>query len=350
MLAKSVVLIDILSSGVPGREHFRIEDSTVEVPAELDAGCVLVKLLVISADPYLRGAIKGPPSGSVAAGGVMNGFVGGKVVASTNEKWSAGDLFGGALPFTTVQLLKPEALANTLMWKLTGLIEEADISRAIGILGMPGATAYGGLCDILRPNKGETVFVSAASGAVGGLVGMIAKTVYDCKVVGSCGGPAKCAVVKDKFNFDEAIDYKTATNADELGALLKTHAPDGIDMYFENVGGMHWDASLAALRPKGRIAVCGQIAEYNSVTGSASSNLTLNPMKMIYTQQRIEGFVSTRWLMDPEAKWLKEMHKWMTEGKLKVQETFFDGIDRWPDAFNALFTGANLGKVVVRVD
>jgi NADPH-dependent curcumin reductase CurA len=144
-----------------------------------------------------------------------------------------------------------------MSWKLTGLIDENDIGLGIGILGMPGSTAYGGLIDVLRPNKGETIFISAASGAVGSLVGMIAKNIYECKVIGSVGGPEKCALVKEKFGFDHAIDYKKCNSADELSAALKAVAPEGIDMYFENVGGMHFEVAFNSLRNGGRMAICG---------------------------------------------------------------------------------------------
>eukprot|EP01034_Spumella_vulgaris_P039507 gene39507-48816_t len=163
----------------------------------------------------------------------MKGFIAGKVLASKNPKWQKDDLIGGSLPFSTVQIVSQEQLASTVTWKLTGLIDESQISYGVGVMGMPGSTAYGGLIDVLRPNEGETIFISTASGAVGGLVGQLAKHLYKCKVVGSVGGPAKSALIRDKFGF-EAIDYKTANNAAELIALLKTAAPEGIDMYFEN--------------------------------------------------------------------------------------------------------------------
>jgi len=325
MKASSVVLIDNLPSGVPGPEHFRIDSS--DVSDSVGDNGILIKILVMSADPYLRGRIKAPGDGNIAAGEVMAGFVGGKVLKSANSKWVEGDLFGAHLPFATVQLLTGDVLAKTLMWKLTDMITEDNISYSIGILGMPGATAYGGLVDVLRPKPSETIFISAASGAVGGLVGQMSKQIYDCKVIGSCGGEEKCNLVKDSFGYDAAVDYKQVANATELIAKLKEVAPDGIDMYFENVGGMHFEASMEVLRPRGRIAVCGQISEYNSATPQLCA---FNPMKMIYTNQRIEGFVSTRWLSGQEGNFLVDMHKWLTEGKLKPQETFFDGIDQWP--------------------
>jgi NADPH-dependent curcumin reductase CurA len=268
------------------------------------------------------------------------------VLKSGNSKWVEGDLFGAHLPFTTVQLLTGATLAKTLIWKLTDLIGEDQISLSIGILGMPGATAYGGLTDVLRPNKGETIFISAASGAVGGLVGQMSKQIYGCKVIGSCGGEEKCVLVKETFGYDGAIDYKQTADAAGLVAKVKELAPDGIDMYFENVGGMHFEAAMELLRPRGRVAICGQISEYNNATPQLCA---FNPLKMIYTNQRIEGFVSTRWLSGQEGNFLRDMHLWLSEGKLKPKETFFEGIEQWPLAFQSLFTGTNVGKVVIRV-
>jgi NADPH-dependent curcumin reductase CurA len=164
-------------------------------------------------------------------------------------------------------------------------------------------------------------------------------------VVGSVGGPVKSALIKEKYGF-EAIDYKTVSTAPELIALLKGVAPDGIDMYFENVGGIHFEAAMDQLRPKGRVAVCGMISDYHT---SADIKCSFNPMKMIYTAQRIEGFVCFPWLDGSKGHFLTDMSDWLKEGVVQVDETFFEGIEQWPNAFQALFTGANVGKVVVRV-
>lgn len=345
-IAKSVALKEPFDEGVPGPEHFDIVESEVPQLTSDQEGWISVKITAMSADPYLRSAVK--TTGSVGAGGTMNGFVVGKVLTSNgNEKWQVGDSFGAALPFTTIQNLSPDAMSKTIMWKLSGLVEsDQELSLGLGVLGMPGSTAYGGLTDVLAPKNGETIFISAASGAVGSLVGMLAKRVFNCTVIGSCGGPEKCALIKEKFGFDHAIDYKTISNAQELTAALKAVAPDGIDMYFENVGGMHFDAAFASLRPHGRIAVCGGISQYNSVPELNS----INPLQMIYTFQRIEGFVCMPWLSGQKGNFLSDMHQYLREGKLVVQETFYDGIESWPEAFQALFTGKNLGKVVVKIE
>eukprot|EP00602_Paraphysomonas_sp_CaronLab_P010703 CAMPEP_0185039032 /NCGR_PEP_ID=MMETSP1103-20130426/35443_1 /TAXON_ID=36769 /ORGANISM="Paraphysomonas bandaiensis, Strain Caron Lab Isolate" /LENGTH=345 /DNA_ID=CAMNT_0027577761 /DNA_START=19 /DNA_END=1053 /DNA_ORIENTATION=- len=342
--SKSVVLKASLDEGLPGPEHFDIVENIVNDPQQ---GEIQVQILAMSADPYLRIRIKSESAfGAVKPGSVMDGFVVGKVVRSNGvSKWSEGDTFGAMMPFTTIQNLSEEKLASTLMWKLSDMVSEDELTLGLGILGMPGSTAYGGLVHVLRPNIGETIFVSAASGAVGSLVGMIAKNVYNCTVIGSCGGPEKCALIKEKFGFDHAIDYKTVSSAEELKAAILKVAPDGIDMYFENVGGIHFDAAFSTLRTKGRIAVCGGISEYNAST--PEQHPSFNPMNMVYTMQRIEGFLAGPYLTGQEGNFLQDMHKFLRDGKIVKQETEFQGIESWPMAFQALFTGKNKGKVVV---
>jgi len=350
VLSKSVILLQSVDEGIPGPEHFDIAVS--DVP-DLDVdGSIQVQLIAISADPYLRGTIKSVKSGltHVEPGQNMLGFVAGKVIASRgNEDWVVGDLFGGLLPFTTVQNLTPEKLKVTTLWKLTDILSEEELTLGIGLLGMPGATAYGGLIDVLAVKEGETIFVSAASGAVGSLVGMIAKNVYHCTVIGSCGGAEKCALIKEKFGFDFAIDYKAVNDKDKLIAALKEVAPNGIDMYFENVGGFHFDAAFASLGRGGRIAVCGGISQYNSKRELVEGN-TINPMAMVYTGQRIEGFISWPWLVGAKGNFLKDMARFLREGKVVAQETYFDGVEKWAEGFQSLFTGKNLGKVVIRAN
>eukprot|EP01039_Chlorochromonas_danica_P000629 gene629-684_t len=347
VLSKSLILAEHVNEGLPEPHHFRIEEQEVdlnELKASLPEGGLLVQLEVVSADPYLRGGIKS--TGSAVVGKPLVAFVAGKVLSSKNSAWVEGDLFGANLPVVTVQVITPEALARTARWKLTDLIDEAHISYGIGILGMPGSTAYAGIEGILRPNPGETIFISAASGAVGGLAGMIAKHKYGCKVIGSAGGPEKCAFVKSFYGYDHCIDYKGVHSAEDLIAKVREVAPEGIDMYFENVGGIHFEAALKLLRPRGRIAICGQIADYNK---KDTPTYQVNTMGMIYTQQRIEGFVCSEWLTGQKGNFLAEMSAWLKEGKVRAQETVFHGLQAWPEAFQSLFTGKNLGKAVVSV-
>jgi NADPH-dependent curcumin reductase CurA len=345
MLSKSLILVQNQDEGLPESTTFRIDINEVNIDNlknSLLPNQLLVQLLVASADPYLRGQIKS--TGSFKAGQVMQCFVAGKVLHSTHNDWIEGDLFGANLPVTSIQVISPQSTG--MLWKLTSYLDEEHISQGVGVLGMPGSTAYAGIEGILRPNQNETIFISAASGAVGGLSGMIAKHKYNCKVIGSAGGEEKCALVTSAFKYDHCINYKNANNADELTAMLKEVAPEGIDMYFENVGGMHFEAAMRTLRVKGRVAVCGQIAEYNK---KEITYTPVNIMGMIYTQQRIEGFLCFDWLVGKKGKFLEEMSGWLKEGLLHVQESHYEGLEKWPEAFHDLFTGKNLGKVVVHI-
>lgn len=344
IVIESLQLIAPLDEGMPGPEHFRIvrtERTLAELEADVEEGGVLIRNLVFSADPYLRGAIKS--TGSLKS--QMAGFVAGKIIASKNPKWAVGDLFGGNLPFINVKVLTAQEAAG--IWSLTGKITEDQISYGIGVLGMPGSTAYGGLIDVLQAKQGETIFISGAAGAVGGMVGMLAKTLFNCTVIGSCGGPQKGAFIKEQYGFDHAIDYKTINTREEMVEALRAVAPNGIDLFFDNVGGIHLEAALEVLRPRGRVAICGQIQEYNN---KVPSPVNWHPFKMIYAQQRIEGFVCHDWLVGKRGNFHSDMPHWLQEGKIaKVQETVFAGIDNWPLAFQSLFTGGNTGKVVVRL-
>mmetsp|Transcript_74301 Transcript_74301/g.119912 ORF Transcript_74301/g.119912 Transcript_74301/m.119912 type:complete len:362 (-) Transcript_74301:335-1420(-) len=338
-MAKTIILKTTLDEGIPGPEHFEVVPS----PAPVIGDGVLVQLLAISADPYMRNRIKS--GGDFKAGGPMAGFVSGKILESRVPDWKVGDLFGAVLPYTDVQAVAAEELKG--FRRLTGLLKsEAEISLGIGALGMPGSTAYGGLIDILQPKKGETIWVSGAAGAVGSMVGMMAKHVYGCTVVGSAGGPEKCRMVKEKFGFDHCVDYKACDTSKDMIIALRKVAPKGIDMYFENVGGMHFEAAMSCLRPRGRVAVCGVISGYNEAKLPPNK---LNLGNMIYTGQRIEGFECMPWLLGKRGNFLTDMSGWVRDGKVRAEETFFDGMESFGSAFQALFVGGNVGKVVVRV-
>jgi NADPH-dependent curcumin reductase CurA len=343
-IAKTVTLTTLIPSGLPGPEHFSIQESPAPEEKDLKEGGILIQVLCMSPDPYLRGGLK---TGDVPR--TMSGFVSGIILASKSDKWNNGDFFGASLPYCTLQIVSAEHMAKTVMWKLTGHVDQEHISYGCGILGMPGATAYGGLIDVLRPSKtatGEVIWVSGSAGAVGSMVGQLAKQVFGLKVLGSCGGPKKCELVKEKFGFDYVIDYKTVSTAEELAAAIKEGAPDGIDMYFDNVGGIHFEAAMATLRPHGRVAVCGGISEYNAAEKVPQK---FYPMQLIYSFQRVEGFMCMPWLSGAKGNFLKDMSQWLKEDKIKVEETKFDGIDQWPLAFQSLFTGGNTGKVIVNV-
>lgn len=336
-MSKCVHIKGPILSGVPGPEHFEIISS--EAKSCTAEGEIRLEARVLSADPYLRGGCK-----TKKAGEAMAGFVAGVVVESKAAKFPVGSLVGTSANFATDQIVDT---TKTVIWDLTPHIDESQISLGIGVLGMPGSTAYGGFIDVLRPKEGETLWVSAAGGAVGSLVGQLAK-IKGCVAVGTCGGDEKCAMVQDKFGFDHAVDYKKCADAEALTAAIKEAVPEGVDMYFENVGGMHFAAALKLLKTRGRIAVCGSISKYNLASGETPGD-ELNIMQLIYSFQRIEGFMCMPWLSGKQGNFLEDMSGWVKEGKITVEETFFEGIESWPLAFQALFTGGNKGKVVVRV-
>jgi NADPH-dependent curcumin reductase CurA len=263
------------------------------------------------------------------------------------ENLEKGELFGANLPFTTVQKLNVEDLQGVPFWKLGNLPSPGgdNLHLGLGILGMPGSAAYAGLVDILRPKENETIFVSSSCGAVGSMVGMLAKNVFNCKVIGSCGSEEKCKLCNESFGYDHVINYKEFSNAEELSSAIKNFSPEGIDMYFDNVGGMHWYAALDLLKPGGRVALCGQISSYST---SEPTRVSLDPMKFIYQSQRVEGFLCFPWLKGEKGRFMEDMSRWVQEGKICEHESFYDGLDQWPCAFRSLFTGDSIGKVVVR--
>ena len=359
-LSRTLVLRAHCETGRVTSAHVALAEAAAPTAADVAPGGLLVRLLVLSADPYLR-------SGFAARGGrkpgdALSGFVAGEVLASRAPQWAAGDLFGAHLPFATVQAL-PEAAVGALR-RLTGLPGfrgAEDIALGIGALGMPGATAYGGLIDVLRPTGagGEVLLVTAATGAVGALVGQLAKRRFKCRVIGTAGSKDKCARLTGELGFDAAVCYRDEATGEPLGAEALEAAirqaaggKGSVDMVFENVGGAAFDAAFKCLGQGGRIAVCGGIANYNS--GGVAAQ-TIDPLKMIYTAQRIEGFVCGPWLSGARGSFLADMAAWRAEGLYVADETNFDEAQgatldsRWVAAFDSLFSGAHLGKVVVRV-
>jgi NADPH-dependent curcumin reductase CurA len=345
-LASAITLSELVNSGIPGPEHFRVVQEEVFEPN--GEGTIQVQLRSVAADPFLRSRMKASGAWpSFGAGGTVSGFCVGKVVASNgNPDWVVGDLFGAMLPFKSVQNITPDELAKTTIWKLTEFVSESELDLGLSILGMPGSTAYGGVVDVLRPNEGETIWISAAAGSVGSMAGLLAKHLYNCKTIGSCGGPEKCNIIQEKFGYDHAIDYKAGGSKEELKAALKAVAPKGIDMYFENVGGAHFEAAFESMRPGGRIAVCGGISMYND---EKPTPLPFNPMAMVYPCMRIEGFLAAPYLSGKKGTFLTTMHGLLREGKLVPQDTVFEGMDKFGDAMRAIFTSQNVGKVVVHV-
>jgi leukotriene B4 12-hydroxydehydrogenase/15-oxo-prostaglandin 13-reductase len=318
-------------SGWVSEDNFRIETSPVPQPRE---GEVLVKNLWLSLDPYMRGRMNDAKSYAARQeiGEVMIGGTVGEVIESKNPKFAAGDKVLGMLG-----------------WQQYGVsggagLNKIDTSRVplsayLGVLGMPGVTAWVGLLDICQPKAGETVVVSAASGAVGSVVGQIAK-LKGCRAVGIAGGKQKCDYVVKELGFDACVDYK----AGALNEDLKAAVPNGIDCYFENVGGEILDAALRRMNAFSRIAVCGLISQYN-----ATEPYGVKTFQSILTNRiRVQGFiVSDR--MELWGKALPELIGWVAAGKVKYRESITQGLENAPKAFIGLLKGENFGKQLVKL-
>ena len=320
--------------GTPTHEHFAMVE--VELPAPA-AGQVLVKNHYMSVDPYMRGRMRaqGVYAEPYALNKAMWGGAVGEVVESKADGLAAGDIVlnGGAWQDKLV------ADAST-MSKFTPF-DKDRLSLYLGTLGMPGMTAYVGLFKFGEPKAGETVFVSAASGAVGANVCQIAKQL-GCRVVGSVGSVAKAQWLLDECSVDAVINYKTCG---DLTEALANAAPDGVDVYFENVGGDHLQAAINVMNPFGRIAACGMISSYNNAQPAPGPN---NLMLIVGKKIRINGFIVFDH-NDMRAQFLTDMEAWVSDGKIKTRETVVEGLDNAVDAFLALFTGDNFGKMIVKL-
>ena len=321
------------AEATPRPEDFELVE--VEVPDPGD-GEVLVRNEFMSVDPYMRGRMREGPSYAApwAVGEVMQGGAVGRVIESRDEAFAAGDLVSSNLGWREIALAPPAALT-----RLAPDVER--VSDYLGALGMPGQTAYVGLLDLGEPQPGETVFVSAAAGAVGSVAGQIAK-VRGCRVVGSAGSDEKVAWLVDDLGFDHALNYRTT----DLEAALAEHAPDGIDVYFDNVGYDHLQAALNHMNERGRIVACGAIAGYNAAEPLPGPN---NLSLVVRQRLTMRGFVVSDHA-DRRDAFLADMRRWLAEGAVRSRETVVDGLARAPEAFLGLFEGANIGKMVVRLE
>lgn len=319
--------------GMVKRDDFEIVDEPL---ADAGEGEFRVKIEYVSLDPAMRGWISPgksyvPP---VEIGATMRGFAAGIVDQSNHPDFKVGDAVAGLLGVQHYAISRGERC-----YKVDA--SQAPLERWIGGLGMPGQTAYFGLLDIGKPQPGETVVVSAASGAVGSLVGQIAK-IKGARAVGIAGGPEKCRYVVEELGFDACVDYKGGNLADDL----KAACPDGIDVYYENVGGEILDAVLAQMNMFGRIPVCGLISAYNSTEPVPGP---YNFRSILVNRLTVRGFIVFDFAdRIPEA--IAQLGQWNAEGKLKMREDVRDGgVDAFPDVLNLLYTGGNLGKLVLKL-
>ncbi len=311
-------------------DNFRLEE--VAVPVITD-GQVLIRNHYLSLDPYMRGRMEDSKSYAEpqALGTVMIGGTVGEIVESKNPKFAVGDKVVGGSGWAEMTVSDGQMLRKVDTTHI-------PLSAYLGSVGMPGMTAWFGLTQIMQPKSGETIVVSAASGAVGSVVGQLAK-LRGCRAVGIAGGPEKCAYVVKELGFDACVDYKSPSFAADLAAAT----PDGIDAIFENVGGVVFDTALARMNPFGRIAVCGLIAGYNG------EPMVLNNVRTILTMRlTIRGFIVSEHIdLWPEG--LKELGTLVATGKLKFRESIAEGLAAAPEAFIGLLKGKNFGKQLVKL-
>ena len=312
---------------------FKLVETPVPQPGP---GEMLVRMLYVSVDPYMRSRMNdvksyAPP---VQIGEVMGGGAVGKVVDSKNPQFAAGDLVEGLFGWQEYAISNGKGVR-----KLDPAL--APVSTALGILGMPGLTAYFGLLEIGKPRAGETVVVSGAAGAVGSIAGQIAK-IKGCRVVGIAGSDEKIAWLRDELGFDAAFNYKTTK---DYPAKLHELCPHGVDLYFDNVGGAITDAVFRLINVGARIVVCGQIAQYCAEKPETGPRLLAH---LVVKQARAEGFLVFQFA-SRYAEGFKQMAAWLKQGKLKYREQFVDGIENAPRAFIGMLQGENTGKQLVRV-
>ncbi|MEZ5402370.1 MAG: NADP-dependent oxidoreductase [Bryobacteraceae bacterium] len=320
-------------SGMPTESDFRLEEFAVPQPSD---GEFVIETAYLSVDPYMRGRMRDRASYAAPTelGETMTGGGVGRVVASRNARFVEGDWVEGMTGWQT-----HVAARGSGFRKLDPSV--APVSTALGVLGMPGLTAYFGLFDVGGARAGETVLVSGAAGAVGSTVGQLAK-IAGCRVVGIAGTDDKVRWLTEELGFDAAFNYKTEP---DLRARIGALCPNGVDVYFDNVGGPISDAAMPALALRARIAVCGQISQYNSEEGEQCPRHWFH---LIIKRARIEGFL----VFDFAARYeegLARLTEWVRGGRLKYREHFEDGIGRIPAAFIGMMQGANTGKMLVRV-
>ena len=331
------ILLNSRPVGAPVDANFRLDEAPIPQAA---AGQVLLRTLYLSLDPYMRGRMSDGPSyaAPVGIGETMVGGTVAKVEASQHPDYQAGDL---VLSFSGWQ---DYAISDG-----TGLIklapDMAQPSMALGVLGMPGFTAYMGLLDIGQPKAGDTVVVAAASGAVGALVGQIAR-LKGCRVVGIAGGSEKCRYVVEELGFDACIDHRSP----DLPAALAAACPNGIDVYFESVGGAVFDAVLPLLNTGARVPLCGMISHYNDTELPAGPDrLGLLTRTLLVKRIKMQGFIIFDDYGHRYNEFFTQMSAWLKEGKIKFREDIVDGLENAPQAFMGLLEGRSFGKLLVRV-
>jgi NADPH-dependent curcumin reductase CurA len=334
--ANRQIILTSRPHGEPTPDNFKRVETDVPEPGPDQ---MLLRTILLSLDPYMRGRMNAGPSYArpVEVGEVMEGGAVCEVVKSNLAQYAVGDIvvaYTGWQEFCLSQGQGVRKVDPSL----------GPISYALGVLGMPGFTAYAGLLNIGKPKAGETLVVAAASGAVGSVVGQIGK-LKGCRVVGIAGGERKCAYVKEELHFDECLDHRQAGFSDRL----KASCPKGIDIYFENVGGAVFDAVLPLLNNFARVPVCGLIAHYNAAElPSGQDRVPLIMQQILVKRLTFRGFIV--WDFAPQfPEFSTEMSEWLRDGRVKSREDFTDGLDNAPRELIGLLKGENFGKKIIRV-
>ncbi|WP_111707226.1 NADP-dependent oxidoreductase [Lutibacter citreus] len=327
------ILLEKRPIGKPQLSDFKFVSNEVE---SINTGEILLKTTYVSVDPYLRGRMSDAksyvPSFELHKP-ITSGIVA-EVIDSKNNAFKKGDFVSGMLAWKEFQKSTGEGLLKVDASK-------APLSTYLGVLGMTGLTAYLGLTEIGKPKKGETIVVSGAAGAVGSVVGQIAKLI-GCKVIGIAGTDEKVNMLKSSLGFDKAINYNTTKN---MAAAIKEAAPNGVDIYFDNVGGPISDAVLFNINQFARIIICGAISVYNST--ELPKSVSVQPF-LVKNSALMQGFIVSNYAEKfPEA--IKQLSHWLAEGKLTYTETIVEGFDTIPEAFLNLFEGKNSGKMLVKI-
>ncbi|GMQ07017.1 hypothetical protein CsSME_00051392 [Camellia sinensis var. sinensis] len=328
--------------GAPQESDFELKTESISLSVQAGSNDVIVKTFYLSIDPYQLNRMKSYSSSQKAhsfavgiiPGEAIDAFGLGRVVASGHPGFEKDDLVAGVITWGEYSVIKGAVMLNKL--DTMGF----PLSYHVGILGFSGLTAYGGFFQVCKPKKGERVFVSAASGSVGNLVGQYAK-LFGCYVVGCAGTKQKMELLKEKLGFDDAFNYKEET---DLKSTLKRYFPDGIDIYFDNVGGDMLEAAVFNMNTFGRVAVCGVISEYTDVAKRAAPDM----LDVIYKRITIQGFLAAD-QMNVYADFLSTTADHLRNGKMEVLEDISHGVESIPTAFMALFSGDNIGKTIVQI-
>lgn len=328
------IVLSTRPEGAPDDSCWDLKESDVQQPTQ---GQILIRVIYISIDPAMRGWIDDvesylPP---VAIGETMRALGLGQVVATQSDEYQKGDYVSGTVGVQEYALLEADATTAKLDHNI------APLPTYLSVLGMPGMTAYFGLLDVGQPKPGDTILISGAAGAVGAMVGQIAKT-KGCRVIGVAGGSKKCAYLVDELGFDAVIDYKAESN---LSAALAAKCPDGIDIFFDNVGGEILDNSLHHINLGARIVICGAISQYNN---SSNESTKIDYLPILFNSARLEGFVVLNYI-PRYAEAIESMSQWLQAGELIAHEDIREGIENFSDTLLELFKGNNFGKLILKV-